>query len=260
MSEDSLPAAHIKRLVKHKLSELMAEHGRDAKGNVPEGHVQKEALAAFNESAKIFIHYLTATANEFCRDGKRQTISVDDVFRAIEETEFEEFIEPLKQAVEGARSLRFSSVCPICVSFKKRSSRALLLPHGALTVYTSWISRASQVSKNAAAKSAKRNERDKKRKSMETSGAGRRATVLSRGGPMNRKTSRRTLTGGLQMKTQTPHDRVTYAGDEGTLRLLWRLRQARTGETVQCKRLVCVPFFSQHSCARHDPTRGRVLR
>ena len=55
MSEDSLPAAHIKRLVKHKLSELMAEHGRDAKGNVPEGHVQR-ALAAFNESAKIFIH------------------------------------------------------------------------------------------------------------------------------------------------------------------------------------------------------------
>ena len=136
MSEDSLPAAHIKRLVKHKLSELMAEHGRDAKGNVPEGHVQKEALAAFNESAKIFIHYLTATANEFCRDGKRQTISVDDVFRAIEETEFEEFIEPLKQAVEGARSLRFSSVRLICVSFKKRSSRALLIPHGALTVYT----------------------------------------------------------------------------------------------------------------------------
>tara|TARA_B100001540_G_scaffold278578_1_gene266836 strand:+ start:1639 stop:1848 length:210 start_codon:yes stop_codon:yes gene_type:complete len=34
------------------------------------------------------------------------------------------------------------------------------------------ISRVSGFKKNAAAKSAKRNERDKKRKSMETSGAG----------------------------------------------------------------------------------------
>ena len=33
MSEDNLPAAHIKRLVKHKLNELMAEIGPDAKGN-----------------------------------------------------------------------------------------------------------------------------------------------------------------------------------------------------------------------------------
>lgn len=229
----------------------MAEHGRDAKGNVPEGHVQKEALAAFNESAKIFIHYLTATANEFCRDGKRQTISVDDVFRAIEETEFEEFIEPLKQAVEGARSLRFSSVCLICVSFKKRSSRALLLPHGALTVYTSWISRASQVSKRMQRRRARRGTSGIRSVSRWRRRArGRRATeVLSRGMPMNRKTSRRTLTGGLQMKTQTPHDRVTYAHDEGTLRLLWRLRQARTGETVQCKRLFHSFFFTTQLCS-----------
>ena len=102
MSEDGLPAAHVKRLVKSKLAELMSGLGPDAKGNTHEGHVQKEALNAFGESAKIFIHYLTATANEFCREGKRQTIGVDDVFRAIEDLEFGEFTEPLKQALEGA--------------------------------------------------------------------------------------------------------------------------------------------------------------
>ena len=101
MSEDTLPAAHIKRLVKHKLNELMAELGPDAKGNKQEGNIQKEALFAFAESAKIFIHYLTATANDICRDGKRQTISVDDVFRAIDELEFGEFAEPLRQSLEG---------------------------------------------------------------------------------------------------------------------------------------------------------------
>lgn len=107
---DDLPRAHIKRIVKAKLTELMADVGPDKSGRAPDGHVQKEALAAFGESAKIFIHYLTATANEICRDGKRQTISVDDVLRAIEELEFGEFCEPLKVALEGER-MRYE-VCP----------------------------------------------------------------------------------------------------------------------------------------------------
>ena len=75
---DDLPRAHIKRIVKKKLTELMNEgfagDGKGGKG--PDGNVQKEALQAFSECAKIFIHYLTATANDICRDGKRQTISV----------------------------------------------------------------------------------------------------------------------------------------------------------------------------------------
>ena len=81
--------------MKAKLTALMNEGGPDAKGNkAPDGHVQKEALLAFGECAKIFIHILTSTANDICRDGKRQTISVDDVFKAVEELEFGEFGEP----------------------------------------------------------------------------------------------------------------------------------------------------------------------
>ena len=100
--QDDLPRAHIKRIVKAKLTALMNEGGPDAKGNkAPDGHVQKEALLAFGECAKIFIHILTSTANDICRDGKRQTISVDDVFKAVEELEFGEFGEPLKEALAG---------------------------------------------------------------------------------------------------------------------------------------------------------------
>ena len=100
--QDDLPRAHIKRIVKGKLTALMNEGGPDAKGNkAPDGHVQKEALLAFGACAKIFIHLLTCTGNDICRDGKRQTISVDDVFKAVDELEFSEFGEPLKEALAG---------------------------------------------------------------------------------------------------------------------------------------------------------------
>jgi DNA polymerase epsilon subunit 3 len=98
---DELPLAHIKRIVKTKLTELMNELGPDKSGKAQDGYVQKEALLAFGEAAKIFIHCLTHTSNDICRDGRRQTISVDDVFRAVEELEFAEFTEPLKLALEG---------------------------------------------------------------------------------------------------------------------------------------------------------------
>lgn len=56
---------------------------------------------AMAESAKIFIHYLTATANDACRDSKRSTISADDVLRAVEDIEFADFVPPLQASLEG---------------------------------------------------------------------------------------------------------------------------------------------------------------
>ena len=55
-SED-LPQANVKRVVKAKLQELSLAHLGEEK-DVP---VSKDALLAFSESAKIFIHYLSAT-------------------------------------------------------------------------------------------------------------------------------------------------------------------------------------------------------
>lgn len=55
-SED-LPQANVKRVVKVKLAELAQAHFGEEK-DVP---VNKDALLAFSESAKIFIHFLSAT-------------------------------------------------------------------------------------------------------------------------------------------------------------------------------------------------------
>ena len=95
---ESLPQAHIKRIVKAKLAELTAGEGEQKR----EVSVQKEALLAFAESAKIFIHYLTATANDVCHESKRLTINAEDVMKAIDEVEFHEFAEPLREALAGA--------------------------------------------------------------------------------------------------------------------------------------------------------------
>lgn len=41
-------------------------------------------------------------ANDFCKDARRQTMKADDVFKALEEMEFSEFLEPLKASLEGS--------------------------------------------------------------------------------------------------------------------------------------------------------------
>ncbi|KAK6936219.1 Transcription factor CBF/NF-Y/archaeal histone domain [Dillenia turbinata] len=85
---EELPKAVVRRVVKDKLSES---------SNIEEDIViHKDALLAFAESARIFIHYLSATANDICKESKRLTISSDDVFKALEEIEFPEFVGPLK--------------------------------------------------------------------------------------------------------------------------------------------------------------------
>ena len=40
-------------------------------------------------------------ANDVCKESKRQTINADDVFKALEEIEFPEFVVPLKASLEG---------------------------------------------------------------------------------------------------------------------------------------------------------------
>lgn len=55
-SED-LPLANVKRVVKTKLQELTLAHY----GEERDVAINKDALLAFSESAKIFIHFLSAT-------------------------------------------------------------------------------------------------------------------------------------------------------------------------------------------------------
>ena len=63
-------------------------------------HLQ-DALLACSEAGKLFIHYLAATANDACKDAKRQTVSAEDVLTALEDLDFPELVAPLRAALEG---------------------------------------------------------------------------------------------------------------------------------------------------------------
>ncbi|KAF8403306.1 hypothetical protein HHK36_011408 [Tetracentron sinense] len=91
---EELPRTIVRRVVKEKLSQS---------SNEQDISLHKDSLLAFSESARIFIHYLSATANDICKESKRQTINADDVFKALEEIEFPEFIVPLKASLDEFR-------------------------------------------------------------------------------------------------------------------------------------------------------------
>ncbi|GLT48717.1 hypothetical protein SLA2020_223250 [Shorea laevis] len=91
---EELPKAIVRRVVKDKLSDCSAD---------TDITLHKDSLLAFAESARIFIHYLSATANDICKESRRQTISADDVLRAVEEIEFPEFVKPLKASLAEFR-------------------------------------------------------------------------------------------------------------------------------------------------------------
>jgi DNA polymerase epsilon subunit 3 len=95
--ETELPRAQVKRLAKLALQK-QSNSDKDFT-------VSKDALLALSESTKIFIHYLTATANDICKASKRQTISAKDVFEALSELDFDELEEPLREAMEGAHGI-----------------------------------------------------------------------------------------------------------------------------------------------------------
>ncbi|XP_011313919.1 DNA polymerase epsilon subunit 3 [Fopius arisanus] len=83
----NLPNAVVTRIIKEAL---------------PDGvTVGKEARVAVAKAASIFILYLTTTANTIAKKGNRKTISGPDVLQAMEDIEFDRFIEPLREALEN---------------------------------------------------------------------------------------------------------------------------------------------------------------
>ncbi|KAL3943457.1 MAG: hypothetical protein SGBAC_002468 [Bacillariaceae sp.] len=66
-------------------------------------NVGKDASAAFARSSGIFIIYLTACANDFARENRRQTITANDVLAAVKELEFDEMSPDLQKFLEQYR-------------------------------------------------------------------------------------------------------------------------------------------------------------
>ncbi|KAJ0056103.1 hypothetical protein NL108_001162, partial [Boleophthalmus pectinirostris] len=68
---------------------------------LPDGvNVSKEARRAISQAASVFVLYATSCANNFAMKAKRKTLNAGDVMAAMEEMEFERFLEPLKEALE----------------------------------------------------------------------------------------------------------------------------------------------------------------
>lgn len=83
------PLACIKRILKNTLPEST--------------NVGKDASVAFARACGIFIIYLTACANDFAREGKRQTITANDVLAAMKELDFDEFTPDMTLFLENYR-------------------------------------------------------------------------------------------------------------------------------------------------------------
>mmetsp|Transcript_16223 Transcript_16223/g.23691 ORF Transcript_16223/g.23691 Transcript_16223/m.23691 type:complete len:226 (-) Transcript_16223:102-779(-) len=66
-------------------------------------NVGKDACSAFSRACGIFIVYLTACANDFARENKRQTITANDILSAVKEIDFGEFSPALTAFIEQHR-------------------------------------------------------------------------------------------------------------------------------------------------------------
>lgn len=83
----NLPNSVVTRLIKDAL---------------PDGvNIAKEARTAIGRAASVFVLFITSAANGVAIKNNKKTISAQDVLQAIVETEFENFSEPLQEALEG---------------------------------------------------------------------------------------------------------------------------------------------------------------
>ena len=99
---DDLPRAHVKRLMKHHLSQFQHVDAKTAQQFEP--NIAKDALDGVQQACKIFIHYLTSTANDICTESKRSTLSADDVIRAVREIDFHELEPKLRDHLNQAKA------------------------------------------------------------------------------------------------------------------------------------------------------------
>ncbi|XP_073974498.1 DNA polymerase epsilon subunit 3 Chrac-14 [Rhodnius prolixus] len=88
----NLPNAVVTRIIKECL---------------PDGiNVSKEARTAIARATSIYILFITSAANNVATQASRKTISANDVFKALEETEFSSFVKPIQEALEEFKKLQ----------------------------------------------------------------------------------------------------------------------------------------------------------
>lgn len=85
----NLPITVVTRLIKDAL---------------PDGiNIAKEARISISKAASVFIIYLSSAAINEAKKLKHKTMTAQNIFDALEEIEFESFVEPLKESLEVYR-------------------------------------------------------------------------------------------------------------------------------------------------------------
>ena len=85
----NLPTAVVARLIKEAVP--------------PNVNISKEARAAIARAASVFVIYLTASSTTLARKQNHKTITAKNILEALQELEFESFIEPLTEELETFR-------------------------------------------------------------------------------------------------------------------------------------------------------------
>ncbi|UJR09219.1 hypothetical protein I4U23_013466 [Adineta vaga] len=62
--------------------------------------ISKEARIAMSRAALTFILYISSTANQYAANAKRKTVTVQDMFKALQSNQFDMLVEPLQEALK----------------------------------------------------------------------------------------------------------------------------------------------------------------
>ncbi|CAG9824869.1 unnamed protein product [Phaedon cochleariae] len=82
----NLPNASVHKIIKEALPDSV--------------NIGKDARSALSRAASVFVLYVTSQASNEAQKVNRKTLVGKDVIKALEELEFENFIEPLEEALK----------------------------------------------------------------------------------------------------------------------------------------------------------------
>ncbi|ETW06128.1 hypothetical protein H310_03716 [Aphanomyces invadans] len=88
--EFTLPLGTVNRVVKEALGDKAG--------------LTKEAKETIQAAAGVFVLYLTAAANAECKAKKRQTISTQDVIKALHDIDMHSFVAPVETFLHAAKA------------------------------------------------------------------------------------------------------------------------------------------------------------
>ncbi|XP_060519516.1 DNA polymerase epsilon subunit 3 [Cylas formicarius] len=88
----NLPNATVAKIIKETLPEAI--------------NVGKDARAAISRAASVFVLYLTSQASNEAQRAKRKTLLGQDVIKALEELEFDDFVDPLQEILKGFKEAK----------------------------------------------------------------------------------------------------------------------------------------------------------